>query len=82
MSDTLYGLTLAEDGPGKPWAFTGTDVLTRETLYAAIEKVSKTVEYTVCYGSNKHCVHPADWDRGGLAVCGNCGTVVDLGPRP
>lgn len=51
-----------------------------DDLRRAIQRVRDS-EYTVCIGSNQHVVHPVEWERGGLAVCAGCGTVVDLGPR-
>lgn len=58
-----------------------TGALTAENILDALRKVRDNVHYTSCIADNRHVVHPLEWERGGLAHCANCGTLIDLGTR-
>lgn len=81
MSDALFRLLAEGVAPAERPAFVETVPLTAETIRAAMEKVSLAT-YTICVGGDQHCVHPAEWERGGWARCANCFQMVDLGDRP
>lgn len=80
-NDRIFELLTDSVPPAERPPFVATGRLTRETLVAAIESVREDTAIQVCVGGDWHVVHPAEWDRGGLARCANCFQMVDLGVR-